>query len=210
MITPWPSSQTFCSLEQSGRALPLNLPVVLQSSGKTLCGLQLNPVTRLDGVQIQFCNLGHWSREAVWVWWWCMLWYSPPPQPPPHTSSTNCSQSQEHFQLGVFHLANPDPHPNSDPAQDLEVHGVLILRHFISIFFKYGLIWRGEARPEHAALRAWVWLASFPAFYHLTRWRLGLVKLLRRMTSGGRLEAWHFRWTAVLYMHEQSTNHIPL
>ena len=29
----------------------------------------------------------------------------------------------------------------------------------------------------------------------------GLVKLLRRMTSGGRLEAWHFRWTAVLCMH---------
>ena len=30
----------------------------------------------------------------------------------------------------------------------------------------------------------------------------GLVKLLRRMTSGGCLEAWHFRWTAVLCMHD--------
>ena len=29
----------------------------------------------------------------------------------------------------------------------------------------------------------------------------GLVKLLRIMTSGGRLEAWHFRWTAALCMH---------
>ena len=29
----------------------------------------------------------------------------------------------------------------------------------------------------------------------------GLVKLVCRMTSGGRLEAWHFRWTAVLCMH---------
>jgi len=29
----------------------------------------------------------------------------------------------------------------------------------------------------------------------------GLVKVVRRMTSGGRLEAWHFRWTAVLCMH---------
>jgi len=27
----------------------------------------------------------------------------------------------------------------------------------------------------------------------------GLVKLLCRMTSGGHLEAWHFRWTTVLY-----------
>ena len=29
----------------------------------------------------------------------------------------------------------------------------------------------------------------------------GLVKLVCRMTSGGRLEMWHFRWTAVLCMH---------
>ena len=87
----------------------LNLPVILESSSETLGGLQLNPVTRLDGVQIQLCYLGHWSRKAVWVWWWwCMLWYSPPSQPPPHTSSTNRAQSQEHFQLGVFHLAKPD------------------------------------------------------------------------------------------------------
>ena len=128
------------ALYHSNLALPLNLPVVLEPSGKTLCGLQLNPVTRLDGVQIQLCNFGHWSREAVWVRWGCMLWCSPSPQPPPHTSSTNRSQSQEHFQLGVFHLANLDfPTLTWSPvleAESLPRLSVLIIRYFISIFLK--------------------------------------------------------------------------
>ena len=43
-------------------------------------------------------------------------------------------------------------------------------------------------------------LASFPGLLSPNTVE-GLVKLVRRMTSGGRLEAWHFRWTAVLCMH---------
>ena len=112
--------------------VPFNLPVILESSSKTLGGLQLNPVTRLDRVQIQLCYLGHWSYKAVWVWWWRgMLWCSPPSQPPPHTSSTNCAQSQEHFQLGVFHLTRPRLFHTPSISR---ICGVLIIRYFISIF----------------------------------------------------------------------------
>ena len=34
----------------------------------------------------------------------------------------------------------------------------------------------------------------------------GLVKLLRRMTSGGRLVAWHF-WQTAVHMHAWCVNH---
>ena len=43
-----------------------------------------------------------------------------------------------------------------------------------------------------------LYVASFPNVVEV------LVKLVRRMMSGGRLEAWHFQWTAALCMH--STN----
>ena len=43
-------------------------------------------------------------------------------------------------------------------------------------------------------------LASFPGLQSPNAVE-GLVKLVRRVTSGGRLEVWHFRWTAVLCMH---------
>ena len=41
-------------------------------------------------------------------------------------------------------------------------------------------------------------VASFPGLLSPNAVE-GLVKLVRRMMSGGRLKAWHFRWTAVLH-----------
>ena len=43
-------------------------------------------------------------------------------------------------------------------------------------------------------------VASFPGLLSPNAVE-GLVKPVHRMTSGGRLEAWHFWWTAVLCMH---------
>ena len=47
-------------------------------------------------------------------------------------------------------------------------------------------------------LAAWISLVPRPSTPNAVE---GLVKLLCRMMSGGRLEAWHFWWTAMLCMH---------
>ena len=57
------------------------------------------------------------------------------------------------------------------------------------------MVWISASHLVHQKV-----LASFPGLQSPNAVE-GLVKLLCRMTSGGRLEAWHFRWTAVLCMH---------